>query len=134
MPRAIGSFKGYGEGTLVSSAARTVNGDTGPLDGFGGLTGLRIQLDVTAAAGTSPTLNVVLEDTLDGTNWNVVGTFAQKVAAGREIVNILPSKVESASFSPLFANRLRVRWTVAGTTPSFTFSLVVAGWAGGAAL
>lgn len=98
---------------LVASAARTVSGDSGPLTGFGPAQVLRAQLDVTAASGTSPTLDVVIEDTIDGTTWNTVGAFAQKVAAGREVVNIA---------SP-FTDRLRVRWTVGGVSSSFTFSV-----------
>lgn len=100
--------------SFADSAARTVTGNSGAVAGFGDRTTLRAQLDVTAASGTTPTLDVVIEDTLDGTNWNVVGTFAQKVAAGREVVNItIP-----------FTDRLRARWTVAGTGPSFTFSVL----------
>ncbi len=100
--------------TLVASAARTASGDTGTLTGWGTATNIRAQLDVTAASGTSPTLNAVIEDTLDGSNWNTVGTFAQRTAAGREVINITTP----------FSDRLRVRWTVGGTTPSFTFSVV----------
>jgi hypothetical protein len=98
---------------VVPSQARTASGDTGVLDGWGVPDVARVQLDVTAASGTSPTLDVVVEDTLDGVNWNVVGTFAQKTAAGREVINL----------STPFADRLRVRWTVGGTSPSFTFSV-----------
>jgi hypothetical protein len=112
MPK-IGSEPGATD-VLVPSAARTASGDSGPLSGWGVPSTARVQLNVTAAAGTTPTLDVVVEDTLDGTNWNVVGTFAQKAAAGREVINI----------SAPFADRLRVRWTVAGTTPSFTFDVV----------
>jgi hypothetical protein len=101
--------------TFVEPAARTASGDSGPQTGFGDESTLRAQLNVTAAAGTGPTLDVVLEDTLDGTNWNVVGTFAQKTAPGREVVNVTTP----------FADRLRARWTVAGTAPSFTFDVVV---------
>lgn len=98
---------------LVASAARTASGDSGPLTGFAGATTLRVQLDITAASGTTPTLDLVLEDTLDGANWNTIGTFAQKVAAGREVINVtIP-----------FTDTLRARWTVGGTTPSFTFSI-----------
>ncbi len=101
--------------TFALSAARTASGDTGPQPGFGDERTLRAQLNVTAASGTSPTLDVVLEDTLDGTNWNVIGTFAQKVALGREVVNVtIP-----------FTDLLRARWTVGGGTPSFTFSVIV---------
>lgn len=104
----------YAEDVLAASAARTVTGDSGVLSGYGGASTLRLQLDVTAASGTTPTLDVVVEDTLDGTNWNTVGTFAQKTAAGREVVNVTTP----------FADRIRVRWTVGGTIPSFTFSVL----------
>lgn len=100
---------------FADSAARTVSGDSGAVAGFGDASTLRCQLDVTAASGTTPTLNVVIEDTLDGTNWNTVGTFAQKTAAGREVINVTTP----------FTDRLRARWTVGGTTPSFTFSVIV---------
>lgn len=100
---------------VVPGAARTVSGDSGVSHGWGGASTLRAQLDVTAAAGTSPTLNVVIEDTLDDVNWNAVGTFAQRTAAGREVINVTTP----------FTDRLRARWTLGGTTPSFTFSVLV---------
>jgi hypothetical protein len=74
---------------------------------------LRVQLNVTAASGTTPTLDVVLEDSLDGQNWNTVGTFAQKTGVAREVINVTTP----------FANRVRARATVAGTTPSFTYAV-----------
>lgn len=100
--------------TLVPSAARTSSADSGVLNGWGVPEVARVQLDVTASAGTSPTLDVVVEDTLDGTNWNVVGTFSQRVGVGRQVINL----------STPFADRLRVRWTMGGVTPSFTFSVL----------
>lgn len=101
--------------TVVASAARTVSGDTGALEGWGAVSTLRAQLDVTAASGTTPTLDVVIEDTLDGVAWNTVAAFAQKVGVGREVLNVTTP----------FADRLRVRWTIGGTTPSVTFSVLV---------
>lgn len=100
--------------TPVASAARTASGDSGAQYGYGPAGTIRAQLNVTAASGTSPTLDVVIEDTLDGsTNWNVVGTFAQKTATGREVIDITTP----------FSDQLRVRWTIGGTTPSFTFAV-----------
>jgi hypothetical protein len=99
---------------LAASAARTASGDSGPIPGFGDRVSLRVQLNVTAftvAAGN--TLDVVVEDTLDGTNWNPIATFAQKTAAGREVINITAP----------FTDRLRARWTVGGT-PAPTFSVL----------
>lgn len=104
----------YAEDELVPSAARTASGDSGELTGsYDEATTLRVQLNVTAVAGTAPTLDVLLEDTVDGANWNAVGTFSQKTAVARDVINITTP----------FARRLRVRWTVAGTTPSFTFAV-----------
>lgn len=103
----------YAEEVWASSAARTASGDSGVLGEYANADSLRVQLDVTAAAGTTPTLNVVIEDTVDGTNWNTIGTFSQKTAVAREVINV----------SSPFARQLRVKWTVAGTTPSFTFSV-----------
>lgn len=97
------------------SAARTASGPGATLDGCGTFSKLRVQLDVTAASGTTPTLDVVIEDSFDGVAWNTVATFAQKTAAAREALNIT---------SP-FTDRVRARWTVGGTTPSFTFSVSV---------
>lgn len=99
--------------TLVSSAARTTSGDSDTLTGWGVPATARVQLDVTAASGTGPTLDVVVEDTLDGTNWNVIGTFAQLAGVGREVINITTP----------FAERVRVRWTMGGTSPSYTFAV-----------
>jgi hypothetical protein len=123
---AVGSQIGYAEDTVVASAIRTTSSDTGALPGYGGASVLRAQLQVTAASGTTPTLDVVIEDTLDaGATWNVVATFTQKTVAAREVINVLPQKTESATFQPVFADRIRVRWTLGGTTPSFTFSVVI---------
>ncbi len=106
----------YAENTLVSSAARTTSGDSGILDGFGQAETLRIELGVTAASGTTPSLSVFVEDTLDGVNFYPIATFAAKTATGREILNVtLP-----------FADRIRCRWAITGTTPSFTFVVVAA--------
>lgn len=102
--------------TVVPSAARTASGDSGPLAGYGGAGTLRAQLEVTARSGVAPTLDVVVEDSLDGgATWNTVGTFAQATAVGRQVVNVTTP----------FAPTLRVRWTLTGTTPSFTFSMLL---------
>lgn len=112
MPRRDLASPGVLE-TLVASAARTASGDSGALPGWGHADTIRAQLEITAFSGTGPALDVVIEDTLDGTNWNTIGTFAQGTGTAREVINIT---------SP-FSETLRVRWTVAGTAPSFTFSV-----------
>lgn len=97
--------------TPVASAARTTSGNSGTLDAesFGVAS---LLLDVTAASGTTPTLNVTVEESDDGTTWRQVGTFAQKTAVSNE----------RKSFA-ISAPKYRVTWTIGGTTPSFTFSV-----------
>lgn len=95
----------------VASAARTTTADGTAFDtaNVDEITGT---LAITAASGTSPTLDVILQTTADGTNFYTVGSFAQKTAAATE------AKV----FTGL-GSLSRWRWTIAGTTPSFTFSI-----------
>lgn len=105
--------------TIVASGARTASGNSGLLDISSTFRKeqVRVQLNVTAASGTSPTLDVRFEDSLDGTNWNSVDAFPQKTAVSREVRDI------TTPFGPY----VRVAWDIGGTTPSFTFDVVMAG-------
>jgi hypothetical protein len=98
---------------IIEASPRNTNGTSGNIQAYGGEL-IRGQLNVTAASGTAPTLNVLIEDTIDGgLTYNTIGTFAQKTAAGREVINITTP----------FSETLRVSWAMAGTNPSFTFSV-----------
>lgn len=104
----------YREIELLPSAARAASGDSGPVDGFGPAVSLRVLLDVTVfTTSAGNTLDVVVEDTVDGVNWHTIATFAQGTATGREVVNVTTP----------FTRRLRARWTVAGT-PNPTFRVI----------
>lgn len=103
--------------TAVGSSARTASGNSGVLSGFGDWSKFRAQLNVTAASGTTPTLDVVIEDSFDGTTWNQVAAFTQKTAVSVQAVDV----------TGLFTDQLRVRWTIGGTTPSFTFDVKLYG-------
>lgn len=107
---ARGIFRRGNAVTPVPSAARTTNGNSGTLDADGSVVSLL--LDVTAASGTTPTLNLTVEESDDGTTWRSAGTFAQKTAVSQE----------RKSFS-VAGRYYRIAWTVGGTTPNFTFSV-----------
>ena len=109
MPRR--AVEAYVEETLVSGTKIT-SGSTGILEGYRDSSTLRAQLDVTAATGN---LQVFIEDTLDGVTWNPLISFAAKTAVGREVL----------SYTGPFADRIRVRYEITGTTPSFEFSVRV---------
>lgn len=99
---------------LAGSSARTASGSSAAVGGLEEQSALRVQLNVTAAAGVTPSMAVLLEDSLDGANWNTIGTFAAKTAAGREVINVTTP----------FAGMVRATWTITGTSPSFTFSIL----------
>lgn len=98
--------------TLLPSASRGDNGVSGNGIFVGENQEAVFYLNVTAASGTTPTLDVVIEDTIDGTNWDTVASFTQATTTGRE--------VRRASN---FSRYMRVSYTLGGTTPDFTFSV-----------
>lgn len=82
------------------------------------VTALVAQLEVTAVAGTTPTLNVAVQHSIDGVNWTDLITFTQATGA----------VVQMPAAATLVNRRLRVNWTIGGTGgPSFTFNVKVAG-------
>ncbi len=101
--------------TFVTSAARTAAGDSGVWDGYLESASLRAFVNVTAVSGTSPVLTAMLEDSPDGTNWYQLAATANITAAGQTALNYVGP----------FSDRVRVRYTIAGTTPSFTFEIRV---------
>lgn len=98
---------------LLPSAEKTASG-TGEIYEMGDMTTLRLKLDVTAASGTTPTLDVIVETSPDGaTEWQTVATFAQKTGVSYER-NVFPG-----------CDRfVRAKYTIGGTNPDFTFSLL----------
>lgn len=92
-----------------------VTGTTVLTDDYGLFANIRAQLVVTGTAGTSPTLDVTLDESTDGgTTWNTIITFTRATAATSEVKN----------FTGLFGPKLRLAYTVGGTaTPTFNFSV-----------
>lgn len=95
-----------GSGTVTSGALSTP----------GSAIHLLVMVHCTAASGTAPTLNVSLEQSNDGTTWTAVtgSGAAQLTAAGNARSNAI-----------ITDDYVRVTSTVAGTTPSFTYSVSV---------
>jgi hypothetical protein len=97
--------------TLAPSAARSASGSGASVD-LGIKTALTIELLVSAASGTNPTLDVSIETSKDGVTWRTLGAFARVTALG----------ALARSFAG--ADRyLRAVWALGGTTPGFTFSV-----------
>lgn len=102
---------------VVTSAARTATGQSASTRvqrvAVSGKVGLI--LNCTAASGTTPTLDISIEWSADGTTFyaaQAADTFTQLTAAG--------GGAKSFDVKGPF---YRVKWTIAGTTPSFTFTV-----------
>lgn len=100
--------------TLHASANETANGNSEdfnvPGDGPGAF-----YLNITAAGGTSPTLDVTIEEKDPSSGvYFVAATFAVETGAGSQ----------RQTLDANFGSILRVRWVIGGTAgPNFTFSL-----------
>jgi hypothetical protein len=101
--------------TLHASAAETVTGQSAgvEVEAYGEAQAL---LNVTAVAGTGPTLDVRFQTSDDGADWyDLGGSFAQQSAVNKPAVLKLTT----------IGRYLRAVWTIGGTGPSFTFTLKV---------
>lgn len=96
---------------LVPSAARTSSG-SGAAYPMEARIAMRLQLDVTAASGSTPSLTVTVETSGDGSTWRSAGAFGAKTAVSSERIAL--SNLDRF---------VRVSWAISGTTPSFTFSV-----------
>lgn len=101
---------------LFPAAARTAsaNGSSVNLAGYAdpGEREMLAYLDVGAASGTSPTLDVRLQDSADGTTWADISgaAFAQKTGVAQETIYFSTAR-----------KFVRAVATIGGTSPSFTF-------------
>ncbi|KJR97957.1 MAG: hypothetical protein VR68_11645 [Peptococcaceae bacterium BRH_c4a] len=69
-----------------------------------------LAIDITAVSGTTPTIDFAVE-TYDGAQWFNLGlTIAQKTGVSSFLVPITN-----------FGEKIRLKHTVGGTTPSFTY-------------
>jgi|DEB0MinimDraft_3_1074331.scaffolds.fasta_scaffold00311_11 hypothetical protein len=93
-----------GTGTQVDNTDSTANGAA-------------CYLHVTAASGTTPTLDVVVEHSADASTWVTLATFAQVAAGGN---------AERVAVTGTVNRYLRASWTISGTSPSFTFHVSAA--------
>lgn len=122
MPLPIALTGVYASSTdiILAEAARTTSGTSNQIATYGPVTAVVVEVRVTSATGTSPTLDVDLEDTFDGTNWNKVSDInaADITATGTTVkrINLLDTPT---------TERLRLSYTIGGTSPSFTFSVKV---------
>lgn len=109
----------YVEETLVSGI-KASSSNSADLPGFGPAKQIRAGLVVASgASGTNPTLDVILQDTLDGVNYNTIATFTQVTGTG--------ATASVQNVTAPFADRVRVKWTIGGTgSPAYDFKVIAA--------
>lgn len=107
-------------GDMVPKAARTVTGDSGWIP-VGAAKELIVQLDAAAGAGTTPTLDVKLQTSFNGTDAAAMdvpnGAFAQVAGAASMQIKSVTA----------FHRFVKVVWTIGGATPSFNFGVYATG-------
>lgn len=98
----------------ITSAALTTSNNSASITPSNGSVSHEFNVMVTAVSGTSPTMDVVVQESDDsGTNWYDVYHFPRITATGQYRSPLIP----------LTGNRIRYVRTVAGTSPSFTNSV-----------
>jgi len=128
---------------VLASATQTATGNSANIDArWSQLPDIRLILDVTAASGTSPTLDVALQVTPDGgTTFFTVQRFAQATAvtarqlefstfrhAGQAASEAIVADTGGAlAVNGILSKIVRFRWTITATTPSFTFAIYLVG-------
>lgn len=102
------------DATLQASTTQTASGNGSAYEMADNGT-LRLTLAITAASGTTPSMTVSVDTSTDGsTGWTSVGTFAAQTTTTAGVRKMFTGLDRFA----------RVSWTISGTTPSFTFSVV----------
>lgn len=103
--------------SLAAHASRTSSGNESSVDnGASSADGAVAHLHVTAASGTSPTLDVVVQESADNSTWVDLITFTQATAATSERLAVTGT-VE---------RYIRAQWTLGGTSPDFSFAVTFA--------
>ncbi len=110
--------------SLKISGAETAS-TTQPGTELGDKTVMNLTVDVTAFAGTSPTLLITIEASSDGFTWftaGLIGSDGYRMGSlGTTPANFTTTGTVRALIPA--ARYVRSKSTIAGTTPSFTYSV-----------
>jgi hypothetical protein len=114
--KSNGEFADVDNLSVEAGVTRTATGSSNAID-VGERSSACLELNVTAASGTSPTMTVAIETSKDGSGtglgaWRSVASFAAATGVTSE----------RKSFAGL-DRYVRATATIGGTTPSFTYSV-----------
>ncbi len=117
MNNLVDLVNGVAGGASFAPQAVTATGAGAAVDLGNGVNSTNAVLEVGAVTGTTPTLNVKLQESDDNATWTDIsnGAFTQVTAASqRQVIRVQRSK-----------QYCRAHATVAGTTPSFTLCVEI---------
>lgn len=100
--------------TVINAQVITATGQSGTLGADG--SNLDLAVNVSAVSGTTPSLTVSLQWSMDGVNWDTpspADAFTAITAVGNVVERFA---VKAPSY--------RITWVVSGTTPSFTVTAI----------
>lgn len=106
----------YVEETVFTATDLSATTSTSVVSGYGPTKSLLAQLVVSKATGASPKADIVIEHSVDGTNWYPLATFTQAVAATKELKSVTAP----------FGDRLRATCTISGTTTAISYAIIIA--------
>lgn len=98
--------------TLQSSVTKTATFNSASVE-IGDQSTARLDLVVSAASGTTPTLDVKLQTSVDGSTWVDVASFAQQTTTTAGVHKVFTG----------LDRFVRIVATIGGTTPSFTYAV-----------
>jgi hypothetical protein len=113
-----GVARSFAAGDIVAKSARTVTGNSGWVD-IGDVKEVIAQLDSNAGSGTTPTLDVKFQTSIDGADATAVDVTT---GAFTQVTTVASMQIKSLTVLHKFVKMI---WTIAGTTPSFTFGVYI---------
>lgn len=103
---------GFNTGKISTSSAKVTTGTTAGVALSSATT--TVGIDVTAFAGTSPTLDVAVQWSFDNVNWGA----GESPLVFAQIVGVKSSHITTQTRAPY----VRLSYVIGGTSPSFTFA------------
>lgn len=125
--------------TWVNAAVVISSDTTADMVGIAALSQATLYLNVTAASGTTPTFDLYLQKKLaDAATYQDIAHFNQVTSTSKQVMSLVTggNKLESQQTNTLAAGTVnsvafgaiwRLSVVIAGTSPSFTFSLYMEG-------
>ena len=125
---ASGSIMKRGHATGVkASGAETASTAHTPFDTLESGS-VMVTVTVTAVSGTSPTMNLVVEGSDDSSTWFTIGIIGANGYSVGSVATAPTNFTAAATTRGVFAapQYVRTRSVIAGTSPSFTYSVQAA--------